>query len=540
MPDWWKHGIVYQIYPRSFFDANGDGIGDLPGITEKLDYLVDLGVDAVWISPMYPSPMADFGYDVADYTNVDPRFGTLDDAQTLIDAAHARGVRVILDYVVNHTSDEHPWFVASRSSRESPKRDWYFWKDPAPDGGPPTNWVSRFGGKSAWEWDAATEQYYLHTYLPEQPDLNWGHPGVQDAMLNVLRFWMDRGVDGFRVDVAYRAMVAPQWRDNPPNPAWRTGMDPYKRLQETYIKDLPDAHVVARMLRDVVEAYDDRVLIGEVTLPPERLVAYYGDGDEYHLPFNFNLIHSDWTAEAVRAHVDRYEAALAAETVPDAAWPNYVMGNHDVQRMATRIGAAQARIAHMLLLTLRGTPTLYYADELGMPNVEIAPDEVHDPWEKNAPGLGLGRDPARTPMRWSGGSGAGFSAGDAAEPWLPVGPTDAPTVAAQQADEASMLTLVQRLIRLRRSSEALHGGTHRTLLAPDGVFAYLRTSGDERFAVLLNFTDQPRACTLPPVAASGTVACGTHPSRTGTSVRHTATLQPNEGLVLDTTATPTD
>lgn len=532
MSDWWKHGIVYQIYPRSFRDANGDGIGDLQGIIDRLDYLQWLGVDALWVSPIYPSPMADFGYDVADYTDVDPRFGTLDDAQRLIDAAHDHGLRVIFDYVVNHTSDEHPWFVESRSSRDNPKRDWYFWKDPAPDGGPPTNWRSRFGGESAWAWDPATEQYYLHTYLPEQPDLNWGNPDVQRAMLNVLRFWMDRGVDGFRVDVAYRPMVAPQWRDNPPNPDWQEGMDPYKRLQETYTKNLPDAHVVGRMLRDVVEEYDDRVLIGEVTLPPERLVAFYGeDGDEYHLPFNFNLIHSDWSAAAIREQVDRYEVALQSPRLPDEAWPNYVLGNHDVHRLATRVGAAQARVAHMLLLTLRGTPTLYYGDEMALPNVEIPPERVQDPWEKNAPGLGLGRDPARTPMRWDDSAHTGFCAADAT-PWLPVGAEVLPTVKEQRGKDGSMLTLVRRLIELRRSSEALHGGTYRAIDAPDGVFAYRRSGGGDRFAVLLNLTDDDRQCALPPRATGGTVVLSTIPDREARTVQRDAHLLSNEGVVV--------
>lgn len=532
MSDWWKHGIVYQIYPRSFQDTNGDGIGDLPGILERLDYLQWLGVDAIWISPMYPSPMADFGYDVANYTDVDPRFGTLDDAQRLIDAAHDHGLRVILDYVVNHTSNEHPWFVESKASRESPKRDWYFWKDPAPDGGPPTNWVSRFGGESAWTWDPTTEQYYLHTYLPEQPDLNWGHPQVQAAMLNVLRFWLDRGVDGFRVDVAYRAKVAPQWRDNPPNPKWHEGMDPYERLQETHTKNLPDAHVVGRMLRQVVDAYEDRVLIGEVTLPPERLVAFYGEtGDEYHLPFNFNLIHSEWTAEAVQAQVDRYEAALESDRVHDGAWPNYVMGNHDVHRMATRIGPEQARVAHMLLLTLRGTPTLYYGDELGLPNIDIPADKVQDPWELNAPGLGLGRDPARTPMRWRAAPHAGFCPEDV-EPWLPAGPPEAPTVKAQTEHDNAMLPFVRRLIDLRQSSEALHAGAYRARSSPEGVFAYERTGGGDVFMILLNLTETAKACTLPPETTPGTIARSTHPNREGTAVQHHLTLQPNEGVVV--------
>ncbi len=532
MPNWWKQGIVYQIYPRSFQDSSGDGIGDLPGIQERLDYLKWLGVDAIWISPMYPSPMADFGYDVADYTDVDPRFGTLEDAQRLIDAAHDYGLRVILDYVVNHSSNEHPWFLESRSSRDHPRRDWYFWKDPAPDGGPPTNWIDRFGGNSAWEWDEQTEQYYLHSYLPEQPDLNWGNPEVQEAMLNVLRFWMDRGVDGFRVDVAYRAKVAPQWRDNPPNTDWHEGMDPYKRLQETYTKNLPDAHLVGRLLRDVVDEYDDRVLIGEVTLQPERLVAYYGENnDEYHLPFNFNLIHSDWTAEAVRDQVDRYEQVLRSPRLSGEEWPNYVLGNHDVHRLASRIGPEQARVAQLLLLTLRGTPTLYYADELGMPNVDIPEEMVQDPWEINAPGLGLGRDPARTPMRWDDTEKVGFCPPDV-EPWLPSGPEEAPTVSQQKDDAGSMLSLVRRLIELRRSSPALHSGSYQSLMAPEGVFAYERTGGGDAFIVFLNMTDKEQRCPLPPHVSKGSIALSTHLNRNDERVELNVDLAPNEGVLI--------
>lgn len=527
MSSWWKHGVVYQVYPRSFQDANQDGVGDLPGITERLAYLEWLGIDAIWISPFYPSPMADFGYDVANYTDVDPMFGTLADAVRLIDAAHDRGLRVIVDYVVNHTSDQHPWFQASRSARDDPKRDWYFWKDPAPDGGPPTNWVSRFGGGPAWAWDDRTEQYYLHTYLPEQPDLNWGHPGVQAAMLDVLRFWMDRGVDGFRVDVAYRPMINPEWTDNPPNPDWEPGMDPYKRLQETYTKNLPDAHRVAQMLRETVEEYDDVVLIGEVTLPVDEMMAYYGDsGDEYHLPFNFNLIHSDWSAASVQAHVERYEALR-----PEHGWPNYVLGNHDQHRLATRIGPAQARVGHMLLLTLRGTPTLYYGDEIGMPNGSIPPEKVQDPWELKAPGLGLGRDPARTPMPWTPDPHGGFCPADV-EPWLPVNEDVATrNVEVQRDDPASELALVRRLLALRRSTRALHGGTYTSLEAPDGVYAYERTGDDDRFFVVLNFTTRPVTWTLPDDGASR-LHTSTRMDRTGESVARTVDLRPDEGIVL--------
>ncbi|HHP7238908.1 alpha-amylase family glycosyl hydrolase [Longibacter sp.] len=530
MSNWWKHGIVYQVYPRSFQDADGDGVGDLAGITDRLPYLADLGVDAVWISPIYPSPMADFGYDVADYTGVHELFGTMDDADHLIESAHDLGLKVILDYVVNHSSHQHPWFKESRSSRDSPKRDWYFWKDPGADGGPPTNWVSRFGGGSAWEFDEQTGQYYLHTYLAEQPDLNWGNADLRRAMLDVLRFWMDRGVDGFRVDVAYRAMVAPQWRDNPPNPDWKEGMDPYRKLQETYTKNLPDAHVVGRMLRDVVDEYDDRVLIGEVTLPVDRLMAFYGkNADEYHLPFNFNLIHSDWTAESVRAHVDAYE-----HHVPTTGWPNYVLGNHDQHRFASRVGPAQARVGHMLLLTLRGTPTIYYGDELGMPDGRIPPEMVQDPWELKTPGLGLGRDPARTPMQWSTATHAGFCPPDA-EPWLPVGPgADVINVEVQQQETSSMLSLTKRLIALRRENPALHAGSYRSFDTPEGVFAYARQSPEDatdRFLITLNFTAETQTWTLPD-GLYGTVEASARYGRRDDTVQGILALRPNDGLLI--------
>jgi len=530
MSNWWKHGIVYQVYPRSFQDADGDGVGDLAGITDRLPYLADLGVDAVWISPIYPSPMADFGYDVADYTGVHELFGTMDDADQLIESAHDLGLKVILDYVVNHSSHQHPWFQESRSSRDNPKRDWYFWKDPGPDGGPPTNWVSRFGGGSAWEFDEQTGQYYLHTYLAEQPDLNWGNADLRRAMLNVLRFWMDRGVDGFRVDVAYRAMVAPQWRDNPPNPDWQEGMDPYRKLQETYTKNLPDAHVVGRMLRDVVDEYEDRVLIGEVTLPVDRLMAFYGENaDEYHLPFNFNLIHSDWTADSVREHVDDYEQHL-----PTAGWPNYVLGNHDQHRFASRVGPAQARVGHMLLLTLRGTPTIYYGDELGMPDGRIPPEMVRDPWELKTPGLGLGRDPARTPMQWSKAPHAGFCPPDA-EPWLPVGPdADVINVEVQQQEASSMLSLTKRLIALRRENPALHAGPYRSFNTPEGVFAYARQSPEDdtdRFLIALNFTAETQTWALPD-GLHGTVEASARYGRRDDTVQGILALRPNDGLVI--------
>ncbi|HEX8432647.1 MAG TPA: alpha-amylase family glycosyl hydrolase, partial [Longimicrobium sp.] len=464
---WFASGIVYQIYPRSFMDADGDGVGDLAGITARLDHLRWLGVDALWISPIFPSPMADFGYDVADYTGIDPLFGTLADFDRLLAEAHARGLRVILDFVPNHSSDQHPWFRESRRSRDDPRRDWYLWRDAAPDGGPPNNWLSNFGG-SAWTWDEGSGQYYYHAFLPEQPDLNWRNPAVVEAMLGALRFWLDRGVDGFRVDVIWHLIKDELFRDNPPEPGWRAGTDPFRSLVPLHTTDRPEVHSVIRGMRRLFDEYGDRVLIGEIYLPIPRLVEYYGAAlDEVHLPFNFHLILTEWKAGAIAATIREYEAAL-----PAGGWPNWVLGNHDQHRIATRVGTAQARVAAMLLLTLRGTPTLYYGDEIGMTDVPIPPERVQDPWEKNVPGRRLGRDPVRTPMPWADAPHAGFTTG---EPWLPLGADHrAQCAAVQAADGGSMLALHRALLALRRSEPALSVGAYRTAEAGEGVLAYER------------------------------------------------------------------
>lgn len=367
---WWQTGVIYQIYPRSFQDSNGDGIGDLAGIARRLDDLTGLGVDAIWISPVYPSPMVDFGYDVADYCDIDPCFGTLADFDELLLQAHRRGLKVLLDFVPNHTSDQHPWFVESRASKENQKRDWYIWRDAA-DGGAPNNWISDFGG-SAWQWDEITGQYYYHAFLKEQPDLNWRHPDVQAAMFDVMRFWFDRGVDGFRIDVLWHMVKAADFPDNPPNPDYRPGMGEMHRLLQRHSTDQPEVHNIAAAMRDIADSYGarglgERVLIGEIYLPVDRLMHYYGGiRPGVHLPFNFQLIDMKWDARTLAAAITTYEAAL-----PRGGWPNWVLGNHDRPRVATRLGQIQARVASVLLLTLRGTPTLYYGDELGLSDVGI-------------------------------------------------------------------------------------------------------------------------------------------------------------------------
>lgn len=523
---WWQQGVIYQIYPRSFVDSNGDGVGDLPGITGQLDYLRWLGVDAIWLSPIYPSPMADFGYDVANYTDIDPLFGNLDDFDELLVRAHGYGLRVILDFVPNHTSDQHPWFTQSRSSRANPSRDWYIWRNAKPDGSPPNNWLSDFGG-SAWTWDERTGQYYLHSFLPEQPDLNWRNPHVRAAMLDVLRFWLGRGVDGFRVDVIGFLLKDDQFRDEPPNPNYVAGKDsPGDALLRLYSRHQPGVHEIIRSFRRVLDEYEGRVSIGEISsrLSLSAQTAFYGDGDELHLPFNFGLIHLPWQAAAISRFVDVYEVAL-----PTRAWPNYVLGNHDQPRLASRVGIAQARVGAMLLLTLRGTPFVYYGDEIGMHDVEILPDQVKDPFEKRIPGKG--RDPQRTPMQWSAEPHAGFSI---AEPWLPVAP-DYPTVnvAAQRDNSTSMLHLYQRLMQYRKMTPALNVGSYRSLMSTaDDCFVYLRQFGGQRRLIVLNFSAAEQTLTLSGLG-EGRIVISTYLDREETTNLTSLYLRSYEGCIIE-------
>ena len=527
--EWWQTGIIYQIYPRSFADGNGDGVGDLRGIRSRLDYLQGLGVDCVWLSPIYPSPMADFGYDVSDYCGIHPLFGDLGDFDALLADVHGRGMRLILDFVPNHTSDQHPWFAEARASRDNPKRDWYIWRDPAPGGGPPNNWLSTFGG-SAWELEESTGQYFFHAFLAKQPDLNWRNPQLRAVMYDALRFWMDRGVDGFRVDVIYHIVKDDQFRDNPRNPNYKPGSNPYHEFLDVYVADRPEVHDMIAEMRKVLDAYPGRMMVGEVYLPVERLVTYYGTGGSgVHMPFNFQLVTMPWNAQAIAAAVDKYEAAL-----PAFGWPNWVLGNHDNPRLASRAGRDQARVAAMLLLTLRGTPTLYYGDEIGMADVPIPPDRIQDPFEKQVPGMGLGRDPERTPMQWDETPHAGFSP---IEPWLPVAADYAKrNVAAQINDKRSLLSLYVRLITLRRAEAALHCGAYAAVYADDHTVTYLRTDGERKFLVALNLTGEPR--TIPETAttrapAAGRLVLSTELDREDERVTGEIGLRANEGIVVE-------
>jgi alpha-glucosidase len=516
---WWQYGVLYEVYPRSLQDSNGDGIGDLPGILKRLDYLAGLGIQAIWIAPFYPSPMADFGYDIADYCNVDPMFGTLADFDRLLQAVHARGLKLIVDFVPNHTSDQHPWFLESRSSLTNPKRDWYLWRDPAADGGPPNNWLSNFGG-SGWTRDGS--QYYYHSFLKQQPDVNWRNPELRAAMFRVLRFWLERGVDGFRVDVMWMMIKDDQFRDNPINPQSTPQSPASLRLLPVYNTNRPEVHTVVAEMRAVIDAYPERLLIGEIYLPFHQLATYYGrDLTGAQLPFNFHLMQSPWNADAIANVIRDYEAAL-----PPGAWPNWVIGNHDQPRIASRIGAAQARIAAMLLLTLRGTPTMYYGDEIGMENVTIPAAEIQDPAEKNEPGKGQGRDPERTPMQWDSSAHAGFTTG---KPWLRLAADYASVNVATLGEQSdSMLSLYRALLRIRREHVALNTGEVDHVISNGNVLAYQRSAAGHRFAILLNFNDTPEEAP----AAAGEIALSTYMDRMGETVRDKVSLRAHEGLMI--------
>ncbi|SFC35256.1 alpha-glucosidase [Parapedobacter composti] len=528
---WWKTSVIYQIYPRSFQDTNGDGIGDLRGIIDRIDYLQWLGIGAIWISPIYPSPMVDFGYDVADYTDINTIFGSMADFDELLLQAHQRNIKVIMDFVPNHTSDCHPWFVESRRATSSPKRDWYIWKDAKPDGSPPNNWRSVFGG-SGWEWDAPTRQFYFHAFHKAQPDLNWRNNDVQEAMFNVMRFWLDRGVDGFRVDVMWHIIKDELFRDNPPNPEYKESQPPYDQLLPVYSTDQPEVHDIVAQMRQIADGYGDRVIIGEVYLPIQKLMEYYGPNNEgAHMPFNFLMLRLPWHAPEIAAAIDQYEGAL-----PTEGWPNWVLSNHDNPRIASRVGEAQARIAAMLLLTLRGTPTIYYGDEIGMRDVAIPLEEQQDPQGLNMPEKNLSRDPCRTPMQWSADEYAGFSK---VQPWLRVDKKyPRINVQQQQNDAYSMLTLYRKLVQLRNDEPALNHGTYTPVYSNDQFIAYRRDApGADSFFIMLNLTSRPCRYSQPPSdTLKGQVIIATAPEAEGMDIEKDIYLNGDEGIVIRLTA----
>jgi alpha-glucosidase len=462
---WWKTAVFYQVYPRSFADSNGDGVGDLEGLRRRLDYLSWLGADAIWLSPFYPSPMADFGYDVADYCDVDPMFGSLEDFDRLLDEAHQRNIKVIIDWVPNHTSDQHRWFVESRSSRDNPKRNWYVWRDGSPDR-PPTDWRGAFGQGSAWTWDELTKAWYLHLFLPQQPDLNWTNPQVVEGMHGVLRFWLDRGVDGFRADVIHLIGKDPTSAEPPE-------FGPPQHLLETDKR----AHRLIGEIRALLDSYPgERMMVGEVYILDTARLVTYSAPTLLNLAFHFPPLWSPWNAEAWRYQLDASYREFAAA----GGWPTWVLSNHDVPRHRSRYGSeARARAAAVLLLTQRGTPFLYAGEELGLQNAVIPPERVRDV---------AGRDVCRAPIPWDSTPEHGWATSD---PWLPWPPEPGRYNAATlQEDETSIVHLYKRLLSVRRDSDALRLGDWQWLPSREGVLAYVRQFGGDRRAVIVNFTDQ--------------------------------------------------
>lgn len=527
---WWRSAVIYQVYLRSFQDSDGDGIGDLPGLIQRLDYLEWLGIDVVWVTPFFPSPMADFGYDVSDHKDVDPTFGKLADLERLIHLLHERGIKIIIDFVAAHTSNQHPWFLESRSSRLNPKRNWYLWKDATAEGDPPNNWIGRFDGLSAWEWDENTNQYYLHSFLKEQPDVNWRDPQCKLAMLDILDFWLQKGVDGFRVDAAYRAYKDPDFRDNPINTNWKPGMEPSDRLHEVYNKNTPDIHSFNRMLRSFVDERGNHLLIAELYKPLDLIVKHYGENDEFHLPLNSELMSDDlaWEAGYVQEVVERFERLL-----PEHAWPNWSLGNHDKHRVASRFGRDQAKVGMMLLLTLRGTPTIYYGDELGLEDGWIPAEHIQDPWELKSPGIGVGRDPERTPMLWNKSAHAGFCPSSAL-PWLPITMDYSQSnVEEQQKNPRSFLSLSRALLALRKNHSSLQEGDYKSLYAPGNLFCFSRSNDVETLIIALNFSSSSHQWILPlEWRQNATVLISTAMDRQGGKVGQSIELRPNEGVIL--------
>lgn len=517
---WWRRGVIYQVLVPSYFDSNGDGIGDLPGVASKLEYLEWLGVEAVWLSPIFASPFKEMGYDPSDYTSVNPRFGTLEDFDALLDEAHRRKLRVVLDWVPNHTSSEHPWFQASRSSREDPQRDWYIWRDPRPDGSPPNNWLSIFGG-SVWTLDEHTGQYFLHTFLEEQPDLNWWNRDVRQAVYDAMRFWLDRGVDGFRLDALDLLVKNPEYPDNPPNPDYNPDNDgPDMAVLPVHTRDQPGVHECVAEMRSLLDDYEERMLAGELYVSAEQIARFYGEErPELHLPLNpaFGLI--PWNAEALHAAIDGY----LCKTI-DRGWPSWMISSHDGHRVASRAGAEQTRVAAMLLLTLGGTPVLYYGDEIGMHDVDVPPEQEKDPQGKR---IGRRRDPARTPMQWSDEANAGFTSG---EPWLPVA-DDYPQINVRtQSHDGTLLAFYRALLALRRDDDALSNGTCIMGERQGDLLSFRREGSERTLLVVLNLGADEQRYEL----QGGRVVLSTFLDRNGEETGPSVELRGNEGLILET------
>jgi alpha-glucosidase len=528
MPDslrWWQQSVIYQIVVSSFLDTNGDGVGDLNGVIERLDYIRWFGAGTIWLTPIYPSPMEDLGYDISDFTGIHPQFGSFEDFDRLVSEVHQRGMKILLDWVPNHTSDEHPWFVESRSSRDNPRRDWYVWHDGKTDDNgqrqPPNNWISVFGG-SAWQWDEPTQQFYYHSFLESQPDLNWQHGDVRSAMFDTMRFWLGRGVDGFRVDAVPWIIQDDQFRDNPPNPKYSPDKDgPDQQVLPKYTWDQPQVHEITADMRRVLDEFDDRLLAGEMVLPIDKIVTYYGDEQrpELHLPMNLHLEWIEWNTEAVAGVIDQYQ-----KSVPPHAWRTWTISSHDCPRNAARLVGEQTRVAAMLLLTLGGTPTHYYGEEIGMKGVPIPQEQARDPQGRR---INRNRDPQRTPMQWDGSPLAGFTSG---QPWLPIG-DDVPTanVASQSDDPHSLLTLYRRLIALRGEQPVLVSGGLELISRQSPLLSYRRIGDNGQLLIVLNMSAEPQTYEL---NKPHRVLLSVFLDREGEQVHERVELRGDEGVIL--------
>ncbi len=525
---WWKHGVIYHIYPRSFHDSNNDGIGDLRGIIGKIDYLSDLGIDAIWLSPVYPSPMIDFGYDISDYREIDPVFGNLNDFRELLEIAHKKNIRIIMDLVMNHTSNIHQWFKESRSSVDNPKRDWYIWKK-GRNGNPPNNWKTVFGG-CAWEFDESTQQYYLHTFFKEQPDLNWSNEDLKKTFFNEIRYWLDMGVDGFRLDVLNLIGKGKHFTNNP-LPLGIPLLQKHK-----YTSNLPESHHIASDLRHLLNTYPERMCVAEVySLPPgdsSIAASYLQSGDNgVNMAFDFSLMLRSWNARKYFKAIRKWY-----DLIPENGWPCHVLSNHDLHRHLDRFRfrrnkEKKARVAAMLLLTLKGTPFLYYGDEIGMRNAKLRKHEILDPLGKLFWPFFKGRDKGRSPMQWTDDHHAGFSE---SKPWLPVN-TDYPevNVRSQKNDESSFFHLYRRLIHLRKKHEALNRGDWSPLInGRNGLLVYLRVFGLEKIIVLLNFSPKRRTVDLTDIS-KGRVLLSTHRPVDEAFIPDTIVAEPFEATIVD-------
>lgn len=489
---WWKNGIIYQIYPRSFQDTNADGIGDLTGIIQHLDYLQELGIDGIWLSPINPSPDADFGYDVSDYHTIDPKFGNLQDFDRLLTEAHKRDIHIILDLVLNHTSDQHRWFQESRMSRSNPYHDWYIWRDPAPGGGVPNNWKSVFGGPG-WEFDEKLGQYYFHMFTKQQPDLNWRNPDVRATMLDIFRYWLDKGVDGFRLDVFNCWYKDADLRDNPRLPGL------HRRAFESYdhIYDVSQPEMIPALqdIRKILDAYPDRYVVGETFLADSAHARTYIGDDRLHAAFDYAYANSPFSAKAFGKAIQYWDSLHGEQT-----WPNYFLNNHDTPRSSTRYAGpnddARLKLLAAMHLTVRGTPYLYYGEEIGMRDISLSRWQIQDPVGKRYWPFNKGRDGCRSPMQWDAHPFAGFST---VEPWLPVHPNyKVRNVANQAATPASLLNFYKSLIALRREHPALNAG-NLSLIDPgeDALLVYKRFTPEETVLVVLNFSKSIQSFTLP-------------------------------------------